>query len=140
MVSKCTLSAMAGLFCLFGATTPVRADNTTAPCPVIDSMDWQAWVNKMPGPDGPKLHVTGQITLPTPGYEVTLELGPLDRKAIPTQRLVLMATPPEGMAAQVIDPVEVTFEHPSQVRRYGAVAIVCGDTLLAEISPVADIH
>lgn len=141
MVLKYTLPAVAGLFAFAGCTAgPVQADTTPKSCPVIDSMDWQAWVNKMPGPDGPTLHVTGQITLPTPGYEVTLTLGPLDRMAIPTQRIVLEANPPEGMAAQVLDVVDVTFTHPAQARRYGAVVIVCEDTLLAEISPIEDVH
>lgn len=137
MLPKFALPAVLGLLALTGVA-PAHADNDAAAtgCPVIASSDWQAWVNAMPGPDGPQLHVSGQITLPTPAYTVTLTPGPADRMAPPMQRLILTATAPDGMVASVIETTQVAFALPTQMTQFRAVAIVCGDTLLAEISPV----
>lgn len=143
MLPKFALPAVLGLLALTGvAPAPAHADNDAGTdaaatgCPVIASSDWKAWVNAMPGPDGPQLHVSGQITLPTPAYTVTLTPGPADRMAPPMQRLILTATAPDGMVASVIETTEVSFALPTQMTQFRAVAIVCGDTLLAEISPV----
>ena len=61
-----------------GAAAPQETQETAMPaddaaaCPVLESRNWTAWVNAMPGPDmKPALHVAGEIDLPTPGYTIS---------------------------------------------------------------------
>lgn len=106
-------------------------------CPVIDSRNWAAWVNAMPGPDSQMtLYVTGEIDLPTPGYKISWSEGMADRSMTPVQRLMLTATPPDGMAAQVITTESVRYEGPALVKTYGGVIVMCGGAPLAEIDDV----
>jgi len=111
-------------------------------CPVLASSDWAAWVNAMPGPDGPSLIVTGMVTLPTPGYSVTLEAGASDRSARPVQVVQLIAQRPAMDAAQVLSDYDVRFEMPSSAPIDGttapftAVRVVCGGREIARIEPV----
>ena len=108
-----------------------------AACPVIESRDWAAWVNAMPGPAATKtLIVTGQITLPTPGYAVTLIAGMADRSATPVQQLILTATAPAGPVAQVLHTAPVRYEGPAISMTYRAIGIICGGTMLTEIADV----
>ena len=110
---------------------PIQAN-----CPVIESSDWAAWLNKMPGPDGPSLHINGKIVLPTPGYTVEVKKGPLDRRQPPAQRLRLEITPPTGIVAQVITTQEVKAKFPTNISAYRSVIIGCGDKVLAKIDSV----
>ncbi|MFC2952070.1 hypothetical protein ACFOOP_09020 [Marinicaulis aureus] len=106
-------------------------------CPVIESRNWSAWVNAMPGPDAKlTLHVTGDVDLPTPGYEVSWREGMADRSATPVQRLMLTLTPPEGMVTQVITTETVTYEGPALTKTYGGVIVMCGGAPLATIDAV----
>ncbi len=106
-------------------------------CPVIDSRNWSAWVNAMPGPDAKlTLHVAGEIDLPTPGYNISWQEGMADRSMTPVQRLMLTATPPDGMVAQVITTENVKYEGPALVKTYGGVIVMCGGEPLAEIDDV----
>lgn len=103
-----------------------------AACPVLDSSDWTAEIA------GGMLTVTGIITLPTPDFAVDFALGMADRSAIPTQRLALSATPPEGMVAQVIDTRTVTFTTPALTPHYRAVIVTCGTRELAQIADIGN--
>lgn len=106
-------------------------------CPVIESRDWAAWVNAMPGPGATKqLIATGQVVLPTPGYTVTLTAGMADRSATPMQQLILTATPPTGMVTQVLTTQPVRYEGPAISMNYRAVRIMCGGEMLSEITDV----
>lgn len=124
-----------------GAENGAAMDNATA-CAVLNSADWAAWVNAMPGPDGPSLIVTGVVTLPSPGYTVTLEAGASDRSARPVQVVQLMAEPPELAAAQVLSDYDVRFEMASPapvdgtVAPFTAVRVVCGEQEITRIEPV----
>lgn len=123
------------------AVTPGN-DTDAMACPVLDSADWAAWVNAMPGLDGPSLIVTGVVTLPTPGYSVTLEEGISDRSARPVQVVQLTAQPPATDAAQMLSDYDVRFEMPSPAPVDGATApftavrVVCGAEEIARIEPV----
>ena len=107
-----------------------------ADCPVTEASDFAAWVNKMPGPDGAKLHVTGKLTFPTSGYDAKLKAGILDRRIPPKQRLILEVTPPNGPAAQVITTLEINTYFPAAYDRYRGIAIRCGSQTLVEITEV----
>ncbi|HRP12226.1 MAG TPA: hypothetical protein PLK37_14445, partial [Terricaulis sp.] len=48
------------------AETPMPEQPAAGNCAVIESSDWAAWINAMPGPGAQRtLIVTGRITLPT---------------------------------------------------------------------------
>ncbi len=123
-----------------GVTPANDAQETT--CPVLDSSDWAAWVNAMPGLEGPSLIVTGVVTLPTPGYSVTLEAGTSDRSMRPVQNVELSARPPAMDAPQVLSDYEVRFEMPSAAPINGntapftAVRVNCAGQEIARIEPV----
>lgn len=133
------LTAAAGCAGVEAPADPVEPPKPApvAACPVIESRDWAAWVNAMPGPGTTKeLIATGQIVLPTPGYTVTLTAGMADRSATPTQQLILTATPPAGMVAQVLTTQSVRYQGPAISMQYRAVRIMCGGTMLTEIANV----
>jgi hypothetical protein len=133
------LTALAG--CANGETPaePVEPPKPVpvASCPVIESRDWAAWVNAMPGPAATKeLIVTGQVTLPTPGYTVTLAAGMADRSATPVQQLILTATAPSGVVPQVLTTQPVRYQGPAISMQYRGIRIMCGGTMLTEIADV----
>ena len=104
-------------------------------CPAIDSRNWHAWIDRI-GEDEPRLNITGEVDLPTPGYQVEWQPGISDRRNPPAQRISISFAPPEGIVAQVITPTEVSFTMPSPILEYRSVMIYCGDKLLAEIPDV----
>lgn len=106
-------------------------------CPVIDSRNWEAWINAMPGPDAQRtLIVVGEVDLPTPGFDVNVTPGRADRSAVPTQHAILSATPPDGVVAQVVTSYPVRLETPAIADNYTAVIVRCGDDVLAEITEI----
>lgn len=114
---------------------------TAAACAVIESSDWAAWVNAMPGPGAQRtLIVTGRITLPTPGYTAALREGPADRSAMPVQQLILDLTPPSGMVSQALFTEEVRFEGTAIAQTYRGVRVMCAGSPLAEITEVQTAH
>ncbi|MEZ5936778.1 MAG: hypothetical protein R3C52_00995 [Hyphomonadaceae bacterium] len=113
----------------------------TADCPVIESSDWTAWLDKMPGPGAQAtLRVSGKVVLPTPGFTLSLTAGMADRSAIPVQTLNLSATPPQEQVIQVLTTETVEFSAPAIAEAYRGVRIRCGDQMLAEITEVETAH
>jgi hypothetical protein len=109
-------------------------------CAVIGSRGWEAWVNKMPGPDmQPKIHVVGQVDVRTGGYTFEWQEGPLDRSAHPALRLTLVPIAPDGMALQAITTMEAKYEAPALATGYSRVLISCGGAPLAEITQITDV-
>ncbi|MEZ5897531.1 MAG: hypothetical protein R3C40_05200 [Parvularculaceae bacterium] len=107
-------------------------------CPVSDSRDWRAWLDVMPGPDAvAKLHITGEVDLPTPDYTAQWTPGPADRAFPPTQRFMLSFTPPGGMVTQVITPTRVSLEMDATYTSYREIIVGCGDEVLVEITDIA---
>jgi hypothetical protein len=112
-------------------------------CPVIETRNWSAFVNAMPGPGArPELIVSGQVRVPSAGYSVELVAGWTDRSLPPVQTVELIALPPFGPAAQVVTAMDVRLAMPAPATRPGgaapfrAVRVVCGEAELAYISPV----
>jgi len=134
------LCAAALAACAAARETPMP-EESPARCAVIESSNWNAWINSMPGPGAQRtLHVTGQITLPTPGYTVALREGPADRSAVPVQQLILDLTPPSGMVSQVIVTQEIAYQGPAIAQQYRAVRVMCAGTQLAEITEIITAH
>ena len=151
MKSIIAIAAMATLGAALGACAtsetavtpepPTAAAPAANTCAVIESSDWKAWVNRMPGPGAtPTLIVEGQVTLPTPGYAVTLKLGRADRSMTPVQQLILETTPPSGQVMQVLTPQTARIDTPAIGAKYKAVQIVCNGNVIAEITDIADAH
>lgn len=120
---------------------PAAAAPAPNACAVIESSDWKAWVNRMPGVGAtPTLIVEGQVTLPTPGFTVALKLGRADRSMTPVQQLILETTPPSGQVMQVLTPQTARIDTPAIVAKYKAVQIVCNGNVIAEITDIPDAH
>lgn len=114
---------------------------TPSACAVLDSRDWSAWINRMPGPDArPTLHVTGKVDLPNPGYSVTVRDGPADRSANPVQQIIIETSQRGGMHPQVVTTAEVNFLGPVIAPSYRAIRVMCGGRQLAEITDIPDVH
>jgi hypothetical protein len=93
----------------------------------------------MPGPERPHLMVTGDVTVPTGGWQVALELGPTMRSQPPIQIVDLRLTPPNGMATQAIVTHQARGRFPA-LPSYRSVVVRCGGRELATISPVETAH
>ena len=115
-------------------------DGPTGDCPIVRSAGWQAHVNAMPGPNrNPRLIVRGDVTVPTGGYSLALQAGPV-AESYPVQVTVrLIATPPDGPATQALETREVRGSFRSE-ERVGSVTVRCGTRVLARISPVETAH
>ncbi|ELS02472.1 hypothetical protein Xen7305DRAFT_00021860 [Xenococcus sp. PCC 7305] len=107
----------------------------TSFCPVLESRNWHAWIDRVAEKE-PRLNISGEVDLPSPGYIVEVQPGILDRRQPPAQRLSLSFTSPEGVVAQVITPTKVSYTMPTPILEYRSVMIYCGDKLLAEIPDV----
>lgn len=127
----------------FAALTPALLAGCVAPatsageedCAIVDSRDWAAWVSAMPGPTAPSLIVTGKVTVPTGGYRIALELGPVQEIHPPVQQVLVRAEPPAGAATQALVEHDVRGAFPA-LDEYGAVSVRCGARVLATVSPV----
>lgn len=110
-------------------------------CDVLESRDWAAWINKMPGPGAtPTVHVTGKVDVRTGGYSFEWQEGPMDRSAVPALRLKLVPVAPDGMATMAITTEEVHYTAPALGTGYSRVIIGCGSTTLAEITEITEAH
>lgn len=116
------------------AAEPAEEAEPATGCPVLASRDWTARIEEG------SLVVEGVVDLPTPGYALSFTQGPADRSAVPTQRLLLAATAPEGMVVQMIATETVRFEGPAIAPRYKAVLVLCGGAPLAEIADIGPVE
>ncbi len=124
-----------------GAEQPVIVGETPVAetCAVLESRNWAAWVNRMPGPGAtPTVHVSGQVDVPTGGYSFEWEVGPMDRSMTPALRLKLVPQKPDGMATMAITPEDVHYTGPVAGAGYRSITVTCGDKTLAEITEVPD--
>jgi hypothetical protein len=84
--------------------------------------NWEAWHDFMPGKQ-PKLHVSGECTMPTPGYVCELELA--EPQGInPDDRLLrLNVTEPTSAQPEVLTPCSVKYEEVTE-HEYKTVTII----------------
>jgi hypothetical protein len=79
------------------------------------SSNWKAWKNVMPG-SKPKLHVTGDLTVPTGGYSA--KLSPHTPQGINPQIYLLDLTinppAPDQVVPQVVTTIKVQYEEKTQ--------------------------
>lgn len=109
-------------------------------CDILDSRDWEAWLDVMPGIDpSPTIHVVGKVDVRTGGYTFEWQEGPLDRSAMPALRLRLIPVKPDDMALQAITTEEVHYAAPATAS-YSRVLVACGGETIAEIDEITEAH
>jgi hypothetical protein len=119
------------------ADEPATPDAVPAGCGVLESRDWTAWIDRMPGIDAsPKVHVAGKVVVRTGGFTFKWTELPLDRSAMPTLRLRLNAVPPDGVATGALTTHDVKYEGAALPAGYRGVMIMCGDGVLTEIAEI----
>ena len=124
---------LGGVACATEAVDAPAADSGR--CPVVFAGEWRAWVDAEP--PGPRiLHISGQITAPTPGYSISWRFGATDRANPPGQHVHLEVTPPSGMVAQVITTEDVHYSGEAAYPEYRSIHVHCGDYARMEITPV----
>jgi hypothetical protein len=102
--------AMIGNRIVGSASIPVAPIGEYPKDPVtVDTSGWYAWLNKMP-PGPPAFHVTGIVSLPTPGSDA--RLVPTSPQGTNPADLILdlQVTPRPGIWPQVITPVSVRYD------------------------------
>jgi hypothetical protein len=119
---------------------PVVEENVYSTCHAVASSDWSAHVERIPDHHNrplwkPTLIVTGKVTVPGEGYEVSLDLGPVQGLDGPVQQILVRTTPPSDPAAQAPVTLDVRGAFPAR-KRYGALLIRCGDGTMAIIKSV----
>lgn len=135
------LAAVALLPLLSGGclALPVIEENVYSPCHAIASSGWTAHVERIPDHHNrpvlkPILIVSGQVTMPSQGYEVSLELGPVQKLNGAVQQILLRTTP-SGEATGGPAVLDVSGAFPAR-KSYAEVTIRCGDGTMAIIKSV----
>ena len=107
-------------------------------CSIYETRNWHAWLDKYNVVEGKyRLNISGQVDLPSAGYEITWKMGIADRAHPPGQRVILTAIKNEhAMSVQVITPTEVAFKQEVPYSAYRNIMIYCGDRLLVSLSDV----
>jgi hypothetical protein len=85
--------------------TPTLSESSV----ILETSDWKAWADFMPGIDTPSLHIEGQVQLPNPGYEVSLVPVSQDNLAA-TLVFELQVTEKDGNWVQVVTTKPVEYE------------------------------
>ena len=121
--------------CMATAGVP---DPVYSPCHVLGSSDWKAHV-EFSSTASPipyltrKLVVTGKVVT-AGGYYASIGQGPVSRLDEPVQQIMVRTEgSPEAGAAPVTHNVRAVVP---ALKRYGGVAIRCGDGIIAEIRDV----
>jgi hypothetical protein len=104
-------------------------------CAIVNSSDWQAWVDAMPGPDShPKLIVTGKVTQRNGGrafFATQIQAGETSPAQVTADlRAMNPVDPSTGVST-----VAVRGEWPMNPP-VGSVTVTCGGQVLAHIAPV----
>lgn len=115
------------------STQPLPEEIVGNECPLASSSNWQAWLNRMPGTDEPKLHITGDIEFAEPDLTASFNLGPLDRRMPPSQRILMTVQRSEG-TKKVRQNVSADF--PVLAADYRSIVIVCGSNEVATITEI----
>jgi hypothetical protein len=109
-----------------------------APCIPLNASQWSAWIDTMPGTDGPTLHVKGVGIIYRENWSVTLTPGELDKNKPPSQH-VQLTTISSGSWKPGDPPIEVPVELaiPAPKDKLGAVVVNCRSGL--ELVRITDI-
>lgn len=109
-------------------------DPNYAACHALGADGWTA--KRATSTDGAqRVQVSGYVTVPTGGFTLALEPGPLLELNPPVQQVILRTTPPVGPATQALTRQFAGAIMPLD-RRATAVVIRCGDGVLAEVPAI----
>ena len=127
------------LLLMAGCAVPVP-ETVYSPCHAAGSGGWTAAIQSYQTDHGKPLTrynlvVSGEVTVPSGGYRVWLEEGPLQEIEPRTRQVLVRTDPPDEGATMAIVTHRVRAAFPGD-RRIGQVAIRCGDGILAVV-PVA---
>jgi hypothetical protein len=119
---------------------PVIEDPVYSPCHAVASSGWSAHVERIADHHNRPLLkrtliVSGRVTVPSEGYSVSLDLGPVQKLDGKVQQILVRTTPPGEAAAQALTTLDVRGAFPA-LKNYTAVTIRCGDGTMAIIKPV----
>ena len=120
--------------CLLGWPS---TDVVYSPCHAVSSGKWRAYVSRVSvTTQKAPLHrtflfVEGEVTAPD-GDAVSLGRGPVQQLDAPVQQ-IMIRTEGAGTGAPVVQQVRGRFR---ALRRYGAVAIRCGDGIVGTIRDI----
>src|SRR5437763_17065296 len=105
-MSNARLATIAMLPLLAGGCLipPAIEDPVYSTCHAIASADWTARVDYIPDHHNrpilkPTLIVRGRITVPSEGYAVSLDLGPVQKLDLPVQQILVRTQPPRDPEA-----------------------------------------
>jgi hypothetical protein len=88
----------------------------------IDTSDWYAWLDRMP-PGPARFHVTGVVTMPTPGYDVKLVRGAPQGINPKDLLLDLVIAKKEGIWPQVVTAIPVRYDEDPAAVDYESVLV-----------------
>jgi len=77
----------------------------------IQTKDWYARINKMPGLSGPTLLVTGTVTVPNSNTEATLEVAAIQDKSLGLRLELKFES--KGIGMTVLTEKPVSFSQPT---------------------------
>jgi hypothetical protein len=109
-----------------------------SPCHAVATANWRAWVERINvSRSKAPLHrsflfVEGDVTVAGEGWQASLARGPVEQLGEPVQQLIIR-TSGSGTGLPVVRHVAGRF---APLERYGAIAIRCGDGLVATIPVV----
>jgi hypothetical protein len=138
--ARARAASAALLLCLAAgcSVSPPVEETIYSTCHVLGSSDWKAGV-ELYSTSSPipyvrrRLVVTGRVTT-APGVFASIAEGPVARLDDPVQQvLVRTEGRPESGGAPVTQTVRAVFP---AMKRYGGIAIRCGDGIIAEIRDV----
>ena len=130
-------SCLALIACTLLTGCYVRVPETLySRCDALGAEGWTARVEPHRRVDGkPAILVSGSVTLPSAGYAVSLDEGPIERTQPRALQVLLRTDGPAGPAAQAVTRYPVQAVMPFD-RKIAAVRLRCGDGILAEMSTI----
>ena len=136
---SCFRSLLIVSFCAAAAGCYVPVPETVySRCDALGAADWTARQEQrqVERKSKPGVAVSGTLSLPSAGYDVSLERGPIERVEPRALQVLVRTRAPSEPAAQAVTQYEVSafFAHDDRI---GAVAVRCGDGILAEVPLLA---
>ena len=130
------LLAAAAALALAGCAVPVP-EETFSQCDAAGSGRWTATIESYQTTHGDPLTrynlvVAGEVTVPSGGYRVWLEEGPLLEIEPRTQQILVRTDPPDEGATMAIVAHNVRGAFPAK-KNIGEVVIRCGDGTIAVV-------
>lgn len=133
-----TAFLMSGMQVLGSASIPVVSTQECPKDPLpLDTSEWYAWVSRMP-PGPASFHVTGTVTLPSPGYEARLEVASPQGINPADLILDLRITQRPGIWPQVVTNVTVRYDVQDYAGKYSSVLVRLpnGEAIQLEVEEV----